>query len=246
MCLLKIINQVSYKARGSNASWEWLEIISPCVVALGDLQKTLNDSLGGDQGMKHAPPDLKADIESLMSSLEENEVYRIKKGRVIKDEDIVKDVVAVGLQNLTSGEKNPLSDYNAAFKRLQMRRKMKPVTLTLLQGHSESANSQTPPVQDVPPQTPLDTPQIPSLPTTEDEEVEIDPEQVSEVEKILQDIADGVVDETLPRLTEEDVAFDMDEIVVEEEEIVEEDEDEDDEDENDIGWINEEEGESGM
>ena len=125
-------------------------------------------------------------------------------------------------------------------------RKMKPVTLTLLQGHSESANSQTPPVQDVPPQTPLDTPQIPSLPTTEDEEVEIDPEQVSEVEKILQDIADGVVDETLPRLTEEDVAFDMDEIVVEEEEIVEEDEDEDDEDENDIGWINEEEGESGM
>ena len=57
-----------------------------------------------------------------------------------------------------------------------------------------------------------------------------------------------MVDETLPRLTEEDVAFDMDEIVVEEEEIVEEDEDEDDEDENDIGWINlnEEEGESGM
>ena len=64
--------------------------------------------------------------------------------------------------------------------------------------------------------------------------------------EILQDIADGVVDETLPRLTEEDVAFDMDEIVVEEEEIVEEDEDEEDEDENDIGWINEEEGESGM
>ena len=182
------------------------------------------------------PPDLKADIKSLMSSLDENEIYRIKKGRMIKDEEIVKDVV----------EKNPLSDYNAAFKRLQMRRKMKPVTLTLLQGHSKSANSRTPPVQDVPPQTPLDTPQIPSLPTTEDEEVEIDPEQVSEVEKILQDIADGVVDETLPRLTEEDVAFDMDEIVVEEEEIVEEDEDEEDEDENDIGWINEEEGESGM
>ena len=100
--------------------------------------------------------------------------------------------------------------------------KMKPVTLTLLQGHSKSANSQTPPVQDVPPQTPLDTPLIPSLATTEDEEVEIDPEQVSEVEKILN------------------------EIVVEEEEIVEEDEEEDEEDENDIGWINEEEGESGM
>ena len=100
--------------------------------------------------------------------------------------------------------------------------KMKPVTLTLLQGHSKSANSRTPPVQDVPPQTPLDTPLIPSLTTTEDEEVEIDPEQVSEVEKFLN------------------------EIVVEEEEIGEEDEEEDEEDENDIGWINEEEGESGM
>ena len=57
------------------------------------------------------------------------------------------------------------------------------------------------------------TPLIPSLTTTEDEEVEIDPEQVSKVEKILLDLADGVVDETLPRLTVEDVAFNIDEIV---------------------------------
>ena len=111
---------------------------------------------------------------------------------MIKDEEIVKDVVAVGLQILMSGEKNPLSDYNTAFKRLQMRRKMKPVTLTLLQGHSESANPQTPPVLDVPPQTPLETPLIPTTEADEEAEV-VDPEQVSEVEKILQDLADGVV-----------------------------------------------------
>ena len=43
---------------------------------------------------------------------------------------------------------------------------------------------------------------------------------MSEVKKILQDLANGVVDETLPRLTEEDIAFDMDEVVVEEEEFV--------------------------
>ena len=157
------------------------------------------------------PPDLKADIKSLMSSLDENEIYRIKKGRMIKDEEIVKDVV----------EKNPLSDYNASFKQLQMRRKMKPVTLTLLQGHSKSANPQTPPVLDVPPQTPLETPLIPTTEADEEAEV-VDPEQVSKVEKILQDLADGVVDETLPPLTEEDVAFNMDEVVVEEKEIVEE------------------------
>ena len=42
------------------------------------------------------------------------------------------------------------------------------------------------------------------------EDAEDDPEQVSKVEKILQDLANGVVDETLPRLMEKDIAFDMD------------------------------------
>ena len=123
------------------------------------------------------------------------------------------------------------------------------MSLTLLQGRSETPASQTSPESPdrVLPQTPLETPPIPSLQiTTEvDEDAEEDPEQVSEVEKILQDLANGVVDKTLPRLTEEDLAFDMDEVVVEKEEIVEEDSDDGD-DESDIGWINEEEWESGM
>jgi len=210
--------KVSYKARGSNASWEWLETISPCVVALGDLQNTLNDTLGGEQGKKHAAPDLKADIESLMSSLDENDIYRIKKGRTIKEDDIVKDVIAVGLQNLTTGEKNPISDYNTA----------------VLQE----------PVQPPPSPTLLNTPPIlPATITDQDDETELFMEQVSvsEVEQILVDLANGVVDETLPRLSEEDVAYDMDEVVVEEEEIVEDDDDDSDtdDDKKDIGWISE-------
>ena len=131
---------------------------------------------------------------------------------------------------------------------------MKPVSLTLLQGHSESAapmeNPQTPPAL---PQTPLGTPLISSLPTTieADEEAGEDlvgTEQASEVETILLDLANGVVDETLPRLTEEDVSFEMDEVVVEEEVILDEDDDDDDDDEieNDIGWINKDERESGL
>lgn len=64
-----------------------------------------------------------------MESLDENKVYRIEKGRVLDDDDEpVKDVVAVGLQNLVEGNKNPLSDYNEAFRNLQTRRRMKPVT----------------------------------------------------------------------------------------------------------------------
>lgn len=169
-----------------------------------------------------------------MSSLDENDIYRIKKGRTIKEDDIVKDVIAVGLQNLTTGEKNPISDYNTALKRLQMRRKMTPVTLTVLQE----------PVQPPPSPTLLNTPPIlPATITDQDDETELFMEQVSvsEVEQILVDLANGVVDETLPRLSEEDVAYDMDEVVVEEEEIVEDDDDDSDtdDDKKDIGWISE-------
>ena len=43
-------------------------------------------------------------------------------------ESEVKDVVTIGLHNLTEGTKNPLSEYNTAFRRLQMQRRMTPVT----------------------------------------------------------------------------------------------------------------------
>jgi len=65
-----------------------------------------------------------------MESLDENDVYRIQKGRVLDDHDeLVKDVIEIGLQNLTEGNKNPLSEYNEAFRNLQARRRMKPVVL---------------------------------------------------------------------------------------------------------------------
>ena len=193
----------------------------------------MNNTLGGDQGTKHAPPDLKADIESLMNSLDENDIYRIRKGRIIKEEDMVKDVVAVGLRNLMS-EKNPISDYNSALKRLQTRRKMTPVSLTTLP-KNPIARPQTTPVPFSP--TPFETPPI--LPSAaevnEITEGDIVTQQTSEVEQILQDLENGVVDETLPRLSEEDVAFDMDEVVVDEVILNEDSESEDssDEDEGD-------------
>jgi hypothetical protein len=63
-----------------------------------------------------------------MESLDENNVYRIQRGRVLdEDDETIKDVITVGLQNLIEGNKNPLSDYNEAFRYLQARRRMKPV-----------------------------------------------------------------------------------------------------------------------
>ena len=93
-----------------NASWEWLESIAPCVDVLWQLSKNFNDILGADQGTRHAPADLTEDIATLMESLDENDVYRVQKGRVLdEDDEAVKDVIMVGLQNLIEGNKNPLS-----------------------------------------------------------------------------------------------------------------------------------------
>ena len=44
------------------------------------------------------------------------------------DDEPIKDVIAVGLQNLVEKSKNPLSDYNEAFRNLQARQRMNPVT----------------------------------------------------------------------------------------------------------------------
>ena len=63
-----------------------------------------------------------------MESLDENNIYQIQKGQILDDDDEpVKDVIKVGLQNLTEGNKNPLSEYNEAFQNLQARWRMKPV-----------------------------------------------------------------------------------------------------------------------
>ena len=98
---------VFYKAHGSNASWEWIESVAPCVDVLRQLSKNFNDILGADQGTRHAPANLNEDIATLMESLDENDVYRISKGRVLDDDnEPVKDVIATGLQNLVEGNKN--------------------------------------------------------------------------------------------------------------------------------------------
>ncbi|KAJ7571781.1 hypothetical protein C8J56DRAFT_999383 [Mycena floridula] len=111
--------QTFYKAHGGAASWEWLEMVSPCINILRQLSTTMNGLLGSYQGTKHKTPDLRHDIEVLMTSLEEHDVY--------KDDPPVKDVLAVGLQALTDSSGNPLDEYNKAFKRLQARRVLKPI-----------------------------------------------------------------------------------------------------------------------
>ena len=103
-------------------------MISPCVNILRHLANAMHKVLGSDQGTEHQAPDLSDDIQRLMDSLDEAAVYHVH-GRVFSnDVDLpTKDVLTIGQQALTQSRKNPLADYNCAFKRLQTRRRMQPV-----------------------------------------------------------------------------------------------------------------------
>ncbi|EGO00666.1 hypothetical protein SERLA73DRAFT_71664 [Serpula lacrymans var. lacrymans S7.3] len=117
-----------YRAHGSSASWEWLEMVAPCVNILQHLSQTMSSLLGTKQGLTHEPLDLTRDIPVLMSSLMDHEVYSIKHGRQLDEGDLpVPDVITIGLQQLTDATNNPIEEYNKVIKRLQARRQLQPV-----------------------------------------------------------------------------------------------------------------------
>jgi hypothetical protein len=116
--------------------------LAPCVNVLSQLLKNFNDILGADQGTRHAPANLSEDITTIIKSLDENNMYRINKGQVLDDDDEpIKDVIAVGLQNLVEGNKNPLSDYNEAFRNLQARRRRKPAIAGLAKEKTDATEA---------------------------------------------------------------------------------------------------------
>ncbi|PIL28976.1 hypothetical protein GSI_09023 [Ganoderma sinense ZZ0214-1] len=96
--------KVMYKANGSNASWEWLAMISPCVALLRKLAEQMNSTLGAQLGTKHHTPE-----------------RRVLRG--VKDAE-VPNVVAAGLKQL----QKPLAEYNKTFQQLQQRRRELPLT----------------------------------------------------------------------------------------------------------------------
>ncbi|KAJ7826515.1 hypothetical protein B0H13DRAFT_2241113 [Mycena leptocephala] len=106
-----------YKADGDAHSWDWLAFVSPCVDVLRRLATSINQDLGSRQGNKHTIPDLDNDIQSLMASLTEHEVY------------IHKEVLSAGAAALTHGTaSNPLQEFNTQFDQLRRRRELIPVS----------------------------------------------------------------------------------------------------------------------
>jgi hypothetical protein len=156
-----------------------------------------------------------------MKNLDTNKIYSYQEGRVLEADTggAVKDVILTGLHSLTEGEKTPLTEYNEAFKRLQRRRRMKSI--------AEQAKEQAPEViTTVDPShgtNLLVEPQTVSQSASGDiheEGAEIsdqvnDEEEPTEIERILDELADGIDEPTLPRLSDVNVALDMDEVIIE-------------------------------
>ncbi|OJT14839.1 hypothetical protein TRAPUB_8633 [Trametes pubescens] len=117
-----------YQAHGSNASWEWLAMISPCVDILRRLVTQINAELGGRQGVKHTSPDLERDIKHLMDSLNDKDVYTEVPGRRIESDGpkstCVPNAVGLGWTQLAG----PLADFNVQLRRLQKRCTTVPLT----------------------------------------------------------------------------------------------------------------------
>ncbi|KAE9387375.1 hypothetical protein BT96DRAFT_1080381 [Gymnopus androsaceus JB14] len=181
-----------YKAHGSNASWEWLQVIGPCVQALRHITAMMKHALGVDIGTNHSSPDLQNDIAELMQSLDEHNVYRIIPGRVTDEDDPpVPDVISVGLQALTDSTANPLNEYNKAFIRLQARQRMTPVP-------SNTSVISTPSI-------------LPEIIDINDEDEDEDTGEWESPEDDPADIFDYEEDEpTLERNDFADISFDMD------------------------------------
>ncbi|KAJ7917839.1 hypothetical protein B0H13DRAFT_2231360 [Mycena leptocephala] len=119
-----------YKADGAGHSWDWLALISPCVDVLRQLATKINIDLGARQGSKHASPDLADDIDELMDSLAEHEVYVEKEGRVLDDDEKpAPDVLSVGMAALTHGTSTtPLAEFNQQFDIMRERRRLTSVS----------------------------------------------------------------------------------------------------------------------
>ncbi|KXN92075.1 hypothetical protein AN958_09778 [Leucoagaricus sp. SymC.cos] len=189
-----------YKAHGSNASWEWLSLISPCVEVLRQLASSFNSALGSDQGVQHTTPNLSHDITSLIDSLCDHRVYEKIDGQKLDDDDEpTRDIWTSGVEAMVGVAQNLLFEYNTTFKRLQKHRRRTPVTAV--------SN----------PEAKMTTGLTGSLPSADmaanlGAPAELDFDEMSQKEHscVLKDIANGVLEPTLERNSAEDVALDMD------------------------------------
>lgn len=199
-------------------------MITPCVNALRELARTMNDALGYDQGSKHTSVDPVNDIHCIMESLDDRGTYDLTLGRVLEDDQEVADATSVGLHNTITGTSCPLNEFNSACSRLQRRRRMIPVDIdddiplpekslptTLPPNSSSSSTSKSP--------SPM--PSTSHIPESfensevlgnedEDESPDWEDDLCGELETLLKELETGGGEPTLQLTTPEDVNLDFD------------------------------------
>lgn len=118
-----------FRAQGGKANfWEWAALVGPLCELLQDLNRELGNTLGTHNGNRHAAPDLSVDIQVLMESLEKHEVYEVKQGRKLAEDDKpVVDCIAAGRSALVWGTATPIHDFNANLDKLCRRLRVKPL-----------------------------------------------------------------------------------------------------------------------
>ncbi|KAG6854111.1 hypothetical protein C0991_010275 [Blastosporella zonata] len=218
-----------YKADSDAHSWDWLALISPAVDVLRQLATKIHGELGLRQGLRHTVLDLEKDMDILMKSLDEHEVYVVKPSRVLDPQDSpVPDVLSVGYAVLTHGSStNPLTDFNAQFDCLCQCRKLTP-SLDLHQ-LADASNITYSPLSDCSPAIPVSqllTPAShPPAPKVVDkmDDTSLDDESMpglvlppDEEDRLYEDLF--LESPTLPHVDEEDVALEMDEFYLEDDE----------------------------
>ncbi|RDB27091.1 hypothetical protein Hypma_005008 [Hypsizygus marmoreus] len=203
-----------YKADGDAHSWDWLALVSPCVDVLRRLATRIHGDLGARQGSRHTVPELDKDIETLMKSLAEHEVYVEKLGRVLDpDEKPAPDVLSAGLAALSHGSSsNPIADFNDQFNRLRAHRQLQPITVLLQQ--LEALPTAIPVILG----DTLSTEMLPGAPMNIDSDSDdsdmppLTQTADSSADELSEDLDNDVLSEspTLERIDEQDVALDMD------------------------------------
>ncbi|KAJ2916959.1 hypothetical protein MD484_g3437, partial [Candolleomyces efflorescens] len=205
-----LLAKAKYKARGSNASWSFMFTVTPCTESLRVLHNNFNNTLGSDLGTKHADARLAEDIQSLMDSLKEHKVYSLQSGRVTQEDDPpVPDVVTSGLQQLIG----PLEDYNRAFQQLQKRRNMTPITAvgdnTPDSAREDGTSILSSPRASSPIRSSTLADLSPDIPELQDYIDTTQDMYENELQQMARELEEAQEEDSLPRLSLRDVAFDM-------------------------------------
>lgn len=112
------VSQVIYGALGRNASFDFIEEISPCIDLFRHVIQTVESEFAiPRRSGKHSAPDIQNDIKALVDKLASAKVHEFTPGRTSRMKDVV-DVFATGVSKVFGVDKKggKLADFEARLR----------------------------------------------------------------------------------------------------------------------------------